>query len=313
MRAIAFTCLFAFMASMVSAQETETTKVLNVLSWNIFMRPAGLFWNGQLERAKHIGALLKDSEYDVLLFQEAFGKKSMRLLREALEGEFPYEILPLNDGKIFNSGLWVLSRIPIDNIRPIFYDECVGVDCHAAKGAVFFEVMKEGAVYQLVNTHLQSQDGERPEWVRAKQFAQMRELLELQVKTGVPQLVAGDMNTARDNEDAYNEMVTILNVTDGDVAVPEDTYCATASATSWGCSNNTLIPDKWKGNAALLDYALVRTPRPRAKHRPIWAERVLRTFTSKWSDKHEHLSDHYAISIRMTQRVSDVPSEDAMP
>lgn len=281
------------------AQTNEGVVTLNVLSWNIFMRPAGLFWDGQLERAKHIGALLKDSEYDVLLFQEAFGKKSMKILKEALGGEFPYEILPANTNRIFNNGLWVLSRIPIENIRTIFYDECVGVDCGAAKGAVFFEVNKNGVEYQLVNTHLQSEDGPRQERVRNTQFAQIRQVLESEARTGVLQLVAGDMNTARDNENAYREMVTILNADDDDVCVPEDSYCATASATTWGCPNNTLIPDKWKGKTSLLDYALVRNPKPRARPLPVWTNRALRTFTSPWSDKHKHLSDHYAISIQL--------------
>jgi len=281
------------------AQSAEGIGTLNVLSWNIFMRPAGLFWDGQLERAKHIGALLKDSDYDVLVFQEAFGKKSMKLLREALDGEFPYEIVPKNTSKVFNNGLWVVSRLPIENIIHIFYDECAGVDCGAAKGAVFFEVKKEGFTYQLVNTHLQSEDGLKQQRVRNSQFAQMGEVLEGQARSGVLQVVMGDMNTELDNEDAYKEMVTILNAEDGDVCLPDGTECATASATSWGCPNNTLIPDKWKGKTALLDYALVRNPKPREKPLPFWTDRVLRTFTSPWSDKHKHLSDHYAISIRL--------------
>lgn len=280
-------------------QTVEGIGTLNVLSWNIFMRPAGLFFDGQMERAKHIGALLKDSDYDVLVFQEAFGKKSMRLLHEALDGAFPYEVKPLNNKKIFNNGLWVLSRVPIENVIPIFFDVCAGVDCGAAKGAVFFQVKKEGIVYQLINTHLQSMEGAKQEAVRNRQFAQMKDLLEEQTCTGVVQLVAGDMNTARENENAYREMVTILNADDDEVLMPEDTYCSTASATSWGCPNNTLIPDKLKGKTALLDYALVRNPKPRAKPRSIFAERVLRTFTSPWSEKHKHLSDHYAISIKL--------------
>lgn len=281
------------------AQNATGVGTLNVLSWNIFMRPAGLFWDGQLERAKHIGALLKDSDYDVLVFQEAFGKKSLKLLRDALEGEFPYEVMPSNKGKIFNNGLWVVSRLPIENVIHIFYDRCSGVDCGAAKGAVFFEVTKDGFTYQVINTHMQSEEGEKQTAVRNTQFAQMREVLEEQARTGVLQLIAGDMNTALDNEEAYKEMVTILNAEDGDVCMPDGTECATASATTWGCPNNTLIPDKWKGNTCLLDYVLVRDPKPRERPRPIWTDRVLRTFTSPWSDKHRHLSDHYAISIRL--------------
>jgi len=184
---LALFCSLVMMPEAI-AQESKGIGTLHVLSWNIFMRPASLFWNGQMQRAKHIGALLKDSEYDVLVFQEAFGRRSMKLLREALEGEFPYEILPMNEGKLFNNGLWVISRLPIENVIPIFYNECAGVDCGAAKGAVFFEVKKDGFTYQVVNTHLQSEDGPKQEQVRNSQFAQMYEVLEKQERSGVLQL-----------------------------------------------------------------------------------------------------------------------------
>jgi len=281
------------------AQQEEPIGTLNILSWNIFMRPAGLFWDGQFERAKHIGALLKDSEYDVLVFQEAFGKKSMDLLRRALDGAFPYEIRPKADGKAFSSGLWVLSRLPIKNIQSIFFDACAGIDCGASKGAVFFEVDKDGVIYQLLNTHLQAEEGRKYAQVRAKQFTQMNGLLEQHAKEGVTQLVLGDMNTSRDNEEDYQEMIALLQGIDGDVCMPSDTYCASASPTSWGCENNTLVPEKYRGQSALLDYALVRNPRPKAKPTPLWAERILKTFTAQWSTKHKHLSDHYAISIKL--------------
>jgi hypothetical protein len=35
----------------VQAQEQLPDRGLDVLSWNIYMRPAGLFWNGQMKRA----------------------------------------------------------------------------------------------------------------------------------------------------------------------------------------------------------------------------------------------------------------------
>jgi endonuclease/exonuclease/phosphatase family metal-dependent hydrolase len=290
-------CLALLIPARSAAQTDGMWQTINILSWNIYMRPAGLFWNGQLVRAKHIGELLKDSEYDVLVFQEAFGKKSMKLLREALDGEFPYEILPGNTGKVFNNGLWVVSRLPIENITSIFFDECVGVDCGAAKGAVVFEVAKNGHSYQIVNTHLQSMDGPRQIAVRNSQFAQIEQVLEKEERPGVLQIIAGDLNTSRDNEDAYKEMVTILNAEDGEVCIPENTQLASAEPGTWGCANNSLIPDKWKGQSQLLDYALVRSPKERKRMRPLWVDRTISTFTSQWSKKHKHLSDHYALSI----------------
>ncbi|MGB0917791.1 MAG: endonuclease/exonuclease/phosphatase family protein, partial [Flavobacteriales bacterium] len=89
---------------------SQDRRPIKVLTWNIYMRPHSITFDGQFRRAKAIGELLKTEDYDIILFQEAFGKTSRNKLRKALGGEFPFEIEPKNRKKTVNSGLWILSK-----------------------------------------------------------------------------------------------------------------------------------------------------------------------------------------------------------
>lgn len=119
--------LLCFCPSLRSAAQgpQESPESRDVLRWNIYLRPTGIFWNEQMKRAEHIGMLLKDLDHDVLLFQEAFGRKSRKVLRKALGGSLPYEVLPVGNGRMLYSGLRVLSRIPIHAVQGISFRSCM--------------------------------------------------------------------------------------------------------------------------------------------------------------------------------------------
>ena len=115
--------IFLFALALLLASDLfAQPKPIHVLTWNIYMRPASIFWNGQFKRAKAIAAVLKKENYDIVLFQEAFGKTTRRKLRKALGNEFPYEIEPLRYKATTNSGLWILSKHPIDTSQFIFFE-----------------------------------------------------------------------------------------------------------------------------------------------------------------------------------------------
>ncbi len=277
---------------MVSVQSIAQPKPVHVLTWNIYMRPNSILWNGQFRRAKVIGELLKNQQYDIILFQEAFGKGSRKRLRKALEGVYPFEIDPKNNKKTVNNGLWVLSKHAIQDPVFIFFDDCLISDCQSAKGAVMFEVAINGQVYQFVNTHVQAEDGAEFANVRSKQFQKIDQLLNQRQKPQVPQFILGDLNTPFDSVAQYRSMLEILKASDGQVAIIGETTLSTNKAITWGCANNDLIKKKWKGNVALLDYALQRET-----GYPFKVRREHKTYTEQWSKKHRHLSDHYAISL----------------
>jgi endonuclease/exonuclease/phosphatase family metal-dependent hydrolase len=288
MRAVGGILVLVCFISVASAQ----VKPIHILSWNIYMRPHAVTFDGQFRRAKAIGELLRTENYDIILFQEAFGKTSRKLLREALGGAFPHEIQPRNNGKTVNSGLWVLSKHPIKRSEFIFFDNCLVSDCQSSKGAVLIEVEMDGQLYQIVSTHVQAEDGKKFADVRNGQFAMMNDLLKTNAKDRVPQFVLGDLNTPFDSVADYRTMLQLLNAQDGTVSVAEATELSTPNPNTWGCRNNDLIKNKWKGHVQLLDYALQRET-----GFPFKMRRELRTYTKKWSRRHKHLSDHYAISL----------------
>ncbi|MEX1133073.1 MAG: sphingomyelin phosphodiesterase [Flavobacteriales bacterium] len=283
------------------AQECGEQQSLDVLSWNIYMRPAALFWNGQLERARHIGEILKDSEHDVLFFQEAFGRKSRKILHKALDGAYPYQVRPVGAGRLFNSGLWVLSRIPIDTVATTTFTARMGVDRGAAKGAVLVQLTQGERTVHLVNTHLQATKGVRQQAVREQQYQQIVDLLEAHARPGVCQVVAGDLNTDQQDIEAYEAMLGTLKARNGELRRSERAARAEMPVSTWGGPFNTLVRKRSRGVIKLLDHALVREPGRREHPLNFTVERMLHLITAPWSRKHEHLSDHHPISIRLVE------------
>lgn len=275
------------MCSQVFAQ-----KPIHVLTWNIYMRPHSITFDGQFRRAKAIGELLKDEHYDIILFQEAFGKTSRKKIRKALGEKYPYEIEPRNRKKTVNSGLWILSKHEINESEFIFFDDCLVSDCQSAKGAVLFEVKIDGQTYQFLNTHVQAEDGKKFALVRSKQFQLIDRLLLENQRPRVPQFILGDLNTAKKVKEEFNGMLADLKAMDGAVSTIEAPELSIDEPATWGCKNNDLIKKKWKDQTYLLDYALQREP-----GFPFKLRRHLKTYTQQWSKRRKHLSDHYAISL----------------
>ena len=73
----------------ISTATAQDRRPIKVLTWNIFMRPHAITFDGQFRRAKAIGELLQSKDYDIILFQEAFGKTSRKKLRKtSVTGSF---------------------------------------------------------------------------------------------------------------------------------------------------------------------------------------------------------------------------------
>jgi len=267
-------------------------KPIHVLTWNIFMRPHAILYDGQFRRAKAIGEVLQKEHYDIILFQEAFGKTSRKKLRKTLGEAYPYEIQPKNNGKTVNSGLWILSKHPISKSDFIFFENCLVSDCQSSKGAVLFELNINNQDYQFVNTHVQAEDGKDFALVRAEQFKMIDQLLQKNQNPQVPQFILGDLNTSFSVKEEYASMLQTLNANDGEVSVLDETTLFGDNPITWGCRNNDLIKKKWKGQVQLLDYALQRNT-----GYPFKLRRDLKTYTQQWSKRRKHLSDHYAISL----------------
>lgn len=252
---------------------------LKILSWNIYMLPHCSLFHGNCKRARDIAEVLLHSEYDIIVFQEAFDYRARRILRKQLRETFPYFYGPANESFFSfktNSGLWIVSRIALVHIKEIEYQNRIGIDAMARKGAVMFEGNWNGNAFQLVSTHLQA---DSPDDVRHKQCDEIYDrLLKCFYKPNVPQIVCGDFNIEEEDVTNYQYMLHVLDAENGAI---EGNILSTYDEI-----DNSLAR-KPNGKKRLIDYVLVRN------------SKIIREIKRKISvirkSEKEDLSDHYGM------------------
>jgi endonuclease/exonuclease/phosphatase family metal-dependent hydrolase len=160
------------------------------------MLPKPVKWSLQVERTSAIISQLSGAPYDVVMLQEAFIPSFRNEVTQQLKQQYPYSHY-LDRGTAWfpflGSGLFVLSRHPIQILDETRFDKCEGFDCFASKGSLLIEVSLPGEkTYQVVNTHLQA--GAQNGSLRLGQLEKIRQQLNKFKKVNVPQLLAGDLN-----------------------------------------------------------------------------------------------------------------------
>lgn len=278
-----FVLLFAFGKGSAQAQNGKMAS-LKVLSWNIYMLPPLAKITGKRQRAEVIADLLRDSDWDILVFQEAFHPAARRRLSRGLAQSFPYGIGPANRKFSIrtNSGIWMLSRHPIKELGVIDYEECQGLDdCFARKGSLLVEMDFHGKTIQVLGTHLQAGG---PQSIRHSQYEEMRILLDAHAKPGIPQLVCGDMNTNKAVIDHYEDMLATLDAEDGPFIGPQQ---FTADG-----QGNDLCGSK---DRSVIDYIFLRRQGASVHGVKRWIPRI----RQRWSSLHQDLSDHNPVAIEL--------------
>ncbi|HTB06776.1 MAG TPA: sphingomyelin phosphodiesterase [Bacteroidia bacterium] len=261
---------------------------IKILTWNIQMLPHRCVHIGQFKRAKEIVEVLKNQEADIIVFEEAFDKKSRNIIREGLKAVFPYESGDPGKNKFYkiSSGVWILSKVQINIVKQIFFNESKGSDRLACKGAILVEGQKNGFCFQLVGTHLQSDldNGKNVQPIRNVQYAQIRtELLERYAEDGVPQFVAGDFNTIQADSGSYTRLVSTLKLTQCPL---EGDRCF-----SYDYGNNDEIVGP-QGPPQLIDYVFYSNK----ENASLVGKMHIMVFRKQWDSTHIDLSDHFALA-----------------
>ncbi|CAN5569943.1 sphingomyelinase C [soil metagenome] len=289
MKALLLVLSSIFFASVaISQPELSPSGVekIKILSWNIYMLP-GLLAPGKIPRADAIGNLLANSDYDVIVFQEAFHKRSRNTLSRLLSPAFPFQEGPANQ-KLFsvktNSGLWIFSKYPITEMHSIIYNTRHGWDAFSRKGALLIEISVNGSPLQIIGTHLQNAG---VEWRRQSQCAELFDrLLRKYEKPGIPQIVCGDFNIEKYGEQKnYDQMLQTLDASDGEVSSDRKF--------SFDCVSNDLQPEGKQQN--LIDYILVRPNQSMIRT----SDRRIQAHQKQWHIAHKDLSDHYSIETEI--------------
>lgn len=264
---------------------TNQSEKLKILSWNIYMLPYLSLLNGNTKRAKIIAEKLHDSDYQIIVFQEAFSSVCRGILSRQLKDTYPYQYGPINRNHPplrTNSGLWIISKIPLQKLDEIRYSVSKGYDAIARKGAVIFQGQYEGVVFQLLTTHLQAEDV--PE-IRQQQCLEIKEkLLNKYYKYDIPQIICGDFNIEMDDKKDYPIMLQTLDAKNGEISGDKTTYDEVF---------NTLSQER-KGKRKTIDYVLIRNGQ--------WIEEIERkvnTFYERNNRYIGNLSDHYAMEAEV--------------
>ncbi len=263
----------------------DSTVSLRVLTWNIQMLPRWAVDKDQKMRTKYIIDDLLKQDVDVIVFEEVFDVGIRSMLRLALFPKFPFQVGVQNKKWSWrqSNGVWIISRLPIRELKHIFYRDSHGSDGLANKGAVLVEGAKKGKKFQIIATHLQSMQDSTAQQVRDSQYAQIkRELLTPFAKENVPQMVIGDLNTPKHLSLDYQRMLNTLGMQDEPLA-DERPY-------TWDKTNSWNVNYEEQPNSQ-LDYILINTQKTLAKLSKMLLYRPFILQKGKKID----LADHYGV------------------
>ncbi len=268
-----------------SKPKADTAVALHILTWNIQMLPRWAVNKEQKLRTKYIIADLMKQDVDVIVFEEVFDVGIRSILRLALFPKFPFQASVHNKRWSWrqSNGVWIVSRVPIRELKHIFYKSSHGTDGLANKGAVMIEGVKKGKKFQIVATHLQSRQDSAAQRVRDAQYEQIRtELLVPYSKEKVPQLVIGDLNTPKNLSVDYQRMLRTFDMCDAPIA-DERPY-------TWDKSNSWNADYPEEPNSQ-LDYILLNAQKSLTK---LGKTFLYRPFIIQKNKKID-LADHYGV------------------
>ena len=167
----------------------ESYSQINMISWNIQMRPETFFpKENKIFRLESINNYLQI--YDIVLLQESFEENSFKFITNGFE----HIIYPSKNKSIVSNGLLIMSKIKIDFYDIIYFKDCSGFDCLSSKGAVIFQITKNSEKFLIINTHLQSDEGDKNEKIRKNQIKEISDLIEKYRKNDHKIILMGDMN-----------------------------------------------------------------------------------------------------------------------
>lgn len=263
---------------------------LNVLAYNIYMRPTTLFINGQSVRAELLPAQLKG--HDVIIFSEAFDNAVRAKLLRGLR-EYPHHTRILDKSTTFkvggNGGVIIVSKWPIEaQDQQGYNDVCSGADSHVAKGVLYARINKRGRRYHVFGSHTQADPGAKEAAIRVRQFGIMKKFIDSKrISTKEAVIIGGDLNVDKIKHRArYLEMLKILNAE----------HPAPRGHPSTFDPKVNKVADS--GASEFLDYVLYSRAhlRPKTSYNEVRMIRADREWKSFPTDKAKwDLSDHFAV------------------
>lgn len=279
--------LFAF-AGGSEPLEAFLNPDISIMSYNIKMLPRGAVFikHHPVIRARVLPEVLIKESSDVIVFQEAFDGKAMRIIKRKLKPVYPY-FAGWKNRKVITykraGGVLMFSKYPMKELESITYSQCKGIDCLANKGSLLVEVEHPKKKFQLLGTHMQAGGGPI---IKANQHDEAGALLKKYKVKGIPQFAAGDFNTHKVDTVLYPHLLKSLDAEDGEIY----------SELKFSSDHLLNDMDSYNPNRRnLIDFILMRSN----GWQPHKAGRFIIAFEKQWSKKHKSLSDHNAVVLKM--------------
>ena len=277
-----------------TADSTEAG-VINVMSYNVYMRPTLLFPNdGQTPRSQHIHDYVHNM--DAIIFQEVFDDPSRSVLLANLASEYPYQSSVVNDpaSPLEDGGVLIVSKWPIEAEDQFLWGNvCWQDDCTATKGIKYARINKMGQKYHIFGTHMDAFNDLEDVNIRKQQLVLWHDWIDSKsIPANEPVLMGGDFNIDKFTN-KWGEYDTLW----GNFEAMQPLY--TGWPASWDSDHNYYLRET-ADVPEYLDYIL-----PRTDHKTlVSAENSVLMLRSNHIDMFRHfdLSDHQAVWGRFDYR-----------
>ncbi len=286
--------VLAFLACNLSAMPLPTEdpasvaaqSELKILTYNIKMLPRVLTFikHHPITRAHIIPRIVAPDSAQVIVFQEAFDHKAVRILKKGLKPYYPFWAGPANGRPSVkaNSGVMVFSKVPLKQLGEVDFVDCDREDCLARKGAILVQLQFKGRTVQVMGTHMEAGGAFE---MKQNQYEQIEGLMERFKTDSIPQFYCGDFNTHKGTA-LYDTMLHTFNAEDGPIT-------GDLQYTSDHLLNDMDSYDpKRRG---VIDFVLYKGNGLQPKS----VTREVKRYQFPWDKKHKDLSDHFAVMMKV--------------
>lgn len=261
---------------------------MKLLTWNVFMLPKPINFSKQVERTHLIAAELKKTDYDIILLQEAFIARFRNTVAYELRDKYPHTAHLSKSRRLLhfiNSGLFILSKHPIEILNHHYYNHCTHSDCFSSKGALLIEMtLPSGKKVQIATSHMQAWDDKKAVEVRKQQIEELNDLLKTYSRPGVPQILSGDLNIDGRIDLEYPGALKVLGMT----STPLQGTLDYSNSFPVECYK---IPGSPDATPQWLDHVWLKQNETETEV----ISKNVRPFMAKFGEKECSLSDHYSV------------------
>ncbi len=181
----------------VDSADAANPNILNVMSYNVFMRPMELFPNDDQDtRADHIADYVHDM--DAIILQEVFDNGTRATLLANLAAEYPYQSSVVDEpsNALEDGGVVIVSKWPIEvEDQYLWGDTCHEDDCLSNKGVKYVRIDKLGKKYHLFGTHMDAFNEQEDIDTRKQQLVDWRTYIDSKsIPADEAVIMGGDYN-----------------------------------------------------------------------------------------------------------------------